>query len=61
MCKVCQIAYCKWYRQQKKANKPTGRKQHEKHFYIRRPHHILPPDPEKMIKIERTPITLVFD
>jgi hypothetical protein len=61
MCKVCQIAYCKWYREQKKAGKPTGRKQYEKHFWIRREHHNLPPDPDKMIKIEHGPVKVVFD
>jgi len=61
MCKKCQVQYQKYRREERKKANGGKRKQYEKFFYIRRPHHILPPDPEHKIEIEKGPITLVFD
>jgi hypothetical protein len=61
MCKKCQLEYHKHRREKLREAKGYKRKQHEKFHYIRRPHHILPPDPDHAVKIEKGPITLVFD
>lgn len=61
MCKTCQRAYVNHRNQKIREAKGGKRKQYEKFFYIRRPEHILPPDPDHAIKIEKGPITLVFD
>jgi hypothetical protein len=61
MCKKCQLEYHKHRREKIREAKGYKRKQHEKFHYIRRPHHILPPDPDHAVKIEKGPITLVFD
>ena len=61
LCKTCQRAYANHRNQKIREAKGGKRKQHEKFFYIRREHHILPPDPSHAIKIEKGPITLTFD